>query len=159
MANQLVQTNAYPKGANGLTLPLRTSLDSQDLKKHRAMVAFELEVLAMKLDRFGWERARETPTQDRLIQDWMDTLQDYPLDEIKAGITACLDDRPTKMPHERDVLFQVMKIRARKLIKPREVVENVNPPPTEAEKARINALLAETGFAPKRFPETGEGHD
>jgi hypothetical protein len=43
----------------GLTLPLSRSLASQDLAKHRAMIAVELEVMAKKFDRFGWERDRK----------------------------------------------------------------------------------------------------
>lgn len=39
--------------ATGLILPLSKSLGSQDLAKHRAMVAVELEVMAKKFDRFG----------------------------------------------------------------------------------------------------------
>ena len=42
----------------GLTLPLSRSLGSQDLSRHRAMIALEMEVLAKKFDRFGWERDR-----------------------------------------------------------------------------------------------------
>lgn len=156
MGNEIT-VQGLPKAANGLTLPLRTSLDSQALKAHRAMLAMELEVLAMKTDRFGWERERGNPIQDRLITDWMDTLQDYPMDEVKAAIAACLDARQGKMPNERDVLFQVHKIRAAKMIRPYSPPENVNPPPTEEEKARMNALLASAGFTPKRIK--GDTHD
>lgn len=150
MGNEIT-VQGLPKAANGLTLPLRTLLDSQALKAHRAMLAMELEVLAMKTDRFGWERERGSPIQDRLITDWMDTLQDYPLDEVQRGIVACLDAKPGKMPNERDVLFRVHKIRSQKIVKPYKPPENVNPPPTEEEKARINDLLASVGFATKRM--------
>lgn len=156
MGNEIT-VQGLPKAANGLTLPLRTLLDSQALKAHRAMLAMELEVLAMKTDRFGWERERGNPIQDRLITDWMDTLQDYPLDEVQRGIVACLDARPGKMPNERDVLFQVHKIRAARVIRPYSPPENVNPPPTDEEKARMSDLLASVGFIPKRMK--GDTHD
>jgi hypothetical protein len=147
----------HPKGDNGLTLPLRTLLASPDLKAHRAMLAMELEVLAMKTDRFGWERERGNPIQDRLITDWMDALQDFPLDEVKAAITACLDDRPGKMPNERDVLFQVHKDRARQMLLLK--AEAKAPPPedperrpaTAEERARIMKEVGFSGYTPKRM--------
>lgn len=144
-----------PKADNGLTLPLTRSLDSSSLAKHQARVALELEVLAKKLDRFGWDRDRGTPAHDRMMNDWIDALQDYPLDEIRQAISAAMDERRGRMPNERDILFQIMKARERFLIRSRlpAPVENVNPPPTVEEKARINALLASVGFIPKRMKE------
>lgn len=101
-----------PKAANGLTLPLSKSLASQDLAQHRAMVAVELEVLAKKMDRFGWERDRNSPAHDRIIVDWMDTLQDYPLDEIRAACREAVKLRPNQMPNEGHILAEIMKARA-----------------------------------------------
>ncbi len=112
MTHALAATNEYPKADNGLTLPLSRSLGLQDLAKHRAMVALELEVLSKKLDRFGWERDRNSPAQDRLILDWMDALQDYPLDEIRMACRAVLTERPNAMPHEGHVLSAIQKRRA-----------------------------------------------
>ena len=97
----------------GLTLPLSTSLGSQDLAKHRAMVAVELEVMAYKVDRFGWDRSRGTATHDRMITDWMDALQDYPLAEIQAGCRAALIANPNRMPNEGHVIAQINKARAK----------------------------------------------
>ena len=85
-ALQTPSQNSLPTdAATGLILPLSKSLGSLDLAKHRAVVAVELEVLAKKLDRFGWERDRNSPAHDRTLIDWMDALQDYPLDEIRAA--------------------------------------------------------------------------
>lgn len=110
-------------------------------------------MVAQKTDRFGWDRNRETPVQDRLIIDWMDALQDFTIEEIRGAIAACLDAKPGRTPNERDVLFQVHKLRARDAIKPYKPPGNINPPPTEEEKARMNAFLAEVGFRPKRMQE------
>ena len=155
MANEIAVQ--YPKGPNGLTPPLRTLLDSPGLKAHRAMLAVELEVLAMKTDRFGWERERGNPIQDRLITDWMDTLQDFPLEEVKGAIKACLDIKPGKMPNERDVLFQVHKDRARQLIIAKAQANAPPPedperrPATAEERARIMKEVGFTGYTPKRM--------
>jgi len=115
------------------------------------MVALELEVLAKKMDRFGWDRDRNTPAQDRLILDWMDTLQDYPLDEVKKAITACLDARPSRIPNERDVLFHVLKARETYLIVNRRNIpeRDMDRRPVTPEAA--SRIMEEFGFRPKRF--------
>ena len=58
------------------------------------MVAVELEALSKKLDRFGWERDRGTAAQDRIILDWMDALQDYPLGEIRRACQMAVIEKP-----------------------------------------------------------------
>jgi hypothetical protein len=77
------------------------------------MICFELEVLAGKLDRFGWERNRGTPVQDRLMTDWMDALQEYPLSEVQQAIRDCLSADPGKMPNEWHVVTKIMEARRR----------------------------------------------
>lgn len=147
----------HPKGDNGLTLPLTKSLGSRALQEHRAMVAMEMEILAKKTDRFGWERDRNTPAHDRLILDWMDALQDFPLDEVRLAIKAAMDEKPGRTLNEREVLFQVHKGRARQLLilKAKAKV----PPPedperrtaTAEERARIMKEVGLTGYTPKRM--------
>lgn len=137
----------------GLTLPLRTSLGSQDLARHRAMVALELEVMAKKFDRFGWDRDMGSPVHDRLITDWMDALCDFPLEEVKAACRAWVEANPRRMPNEGDIKALVMKGRAR------IVASLPKPSAPEPERKRIDPetaarILAEAGFEPKRM--TGE---
>lgn len=120
------------------------------------MVGLELEVMAKKLDRFGWEKDRGTPAHDRIMSDWMDALQDFPLDEIKNACRACvieLGKRRTggqyvPMPNEGDVLAHIMAERRRRvaaLPKPREP-EPVRAPEHDR-RAAAARILAETGFA------------
>lgn len=137
----------------GLTLPLRRFLASPDLANHRAMVAVELEVLAKKLDRFGWERDRNSPAHDRLIIDWMDALQDYPLDEIRAACREAVMARPNAMPNEGHIVSKIMEARAAFI--------RLNPPTTapEPRQERMSAeraaeIMAEAGFRPKAFGGT-----
>lgn len=150
MTHALAAANEYPKAANGLTLPLSRSLASPELAKHRALVAVELEVLAKKLDRFGWERDRNSPAHDRLIIDWMDALQDYPLDEIRAACREAVMARPNAMPNEGHILSKIMEARA--------AFVRLNPPTTapEPRQERMSAeraaeIMAEAGFRPKAF--------
>jgi len=106
--NRTLPTDA----ATGLILPLSKSLDSRDLQQHRAVVAVELEVLAKKLDRFGWDRDRNSPAHDRMMIDWMDALQDYPIDEIRAACRAAVLENPSRMPNEGHIAKQIMAARA-----------------------------------------------
>lgn len=143
-------TNPPTDPRTGLTLPLSRSLDSQDFTKHRAMVAFELEVLAKKLDRFGWERDRETAAHDRLVMDWMLALQDYPLAEVQAACRAWVSENPRRMPNEGDILAQIGAARARHVsLRPRHDDEQPKPPPVSKDAAL--EILASAGFRPRRM--------
>lgn len=106
----------HPKASNGLTLPLSKSLDSQGLKLHRAMVAVELEVLAKKFDRFGWDRDRGSMAHDRMVTDWMDALHDYPLDEIQNACRVAVLNRPNYMPNEGHIVSAIMEARRKSVI-------------------------------------------
>lgn len=149
-----VASSQPPKAPNGLTLPLSKSLASQDLAKHRALVALELEVLAKKLDRFGWERDRNTPAHDRLVIDWMEALQDFPLEEIRAACRETVKARPNTMPNEGHIVAKIMEARAEFFRNAPKVEEEPAGPPRElpplerrkeivAETSRILAGLAQ----------------
>jgi len=105
MTTGITKRQALPTDPKtGLTQPLSKLLGSQELGKHRAMVAVELEVMAKKMDRFGWERDRNSAAHDRLVSDWMDALHDYPLDEVQAACREWVTSSPRKMPNEGDIL-------------------------------------------------------
>lgn len=131
-----IQTKVMPAW---LSTPLLSrALDSRAFDKHRATVAFELEVLAKKVDRFGWDRDRDTPAQDRLITDWMDALADFTLEEVKAACKQAILDNPNKCPNEGHVKRIVLNNRAKEAAKFKEYT----PPadrrePTAEEKARV----------------------
>jgi hypothetical protein len=134
----------------GLTLPLSKSLASQDLAKHRAVIAVELEVLAKKFDRFGWERDRGSMAHDRMLTDWMDALQDYPLSEVRAACAAAVIDNPNRMPNEGHVRAAILNARKRHVAAlPKHLEPDSERVPVD--RARAAAIMAEAGFAPKRF--------
>ena len=138
--------NSLPTdAATGLILPLSKSLGSRDLAQHRAVVAVELEVLAKKLDRFGWERDRNSPAHDRTLLDWMDALQDFPIDEIRAACRAAVIDNPNKMPNEGHVVAQIMAARAKAVAARKRAappMEEPRPQPTPEERARVSEYAA-----------------
>lgn len=124
---------------------LSTSLGSQELAKHRAMVGFELEVLAKQVDRFGWDRDRGTPAHDRVMMDWMDALQDYPLAEVKAACQASVLAYPNKMPNYGHVKAQIIAARQKAVaaqLKPAPVAAT-REPLSEEQKAIADQLTSQ----------------
>jgi hypothetical protein len=71
----------------------------------------ELEVLAKKFDRFGWDRDRGSYAQERQLTDWMNALQDYPLVEVQAACAASVLSNPNKMPNEGHVKAKILAAR------------------------------------------------
>lgn len=150
-----LQTRTLPKCPNtGLTLPLSRSLDSRGLAQHRATVAVELEVLSKKTDRFGWERDRGSAAHDRLIVDWMDALQDYPLDEIRAACREAIKANPNKMPNEGHIVAEIINARKRAVAFRPRPVEPPRPEVTKEDLERRARLAAELLGSVKRMGET-----
>lgn len=123
-------------------------LDSRSLDKHRALVGFELEVLAKKLDRFGWDRDRGTPSHDRVVIDWMDALQEYPLDEVQAACRAVVDSGSTKVPSEGQVKARIIAARRKNIENTPQRKEQPKDPVVTADQA--DAILKDVGFNVKR---------
>lgn len=118
--------------------------------QHRATVGFELEVLAKQVDRFGWERDRGKAAHNRVMTDWMDALQDYPLGEVQAACKASVVANPNKMPNYGHVIAQIEKARAAFLANQPKPVEQ----PKVAHRGDPDGakrILREVGFDPKRF--------
>ena len=129
---------------NELTPHLSKSPDSPTSARHRAMIAVELEVLAKKLDRFGWDRDRGTMAHDRLITDWMDALENFSLEEVKAACVRWVRDNPSKMPNEGHIRELIGKAR-------RATIVQIQPVEAEPERKRVSpeqasAILSEAGI-------------
>lgn len=112
------------------------------------MVAVELEVMAKKLDRFGWDRDKGTAVHDRIMLDWMDALQDYTLAEVRQACREWIRQHPRTMPNEGDIRRILLKARAAMLSR--------QPAPPEPESKRVDPetagrIVAELGFAVKKF--------
>ena len=149
-----LQTQTLPTCPNtGLTLPLSKHLDSRALAQHRAMLAMEIEFLAKKFDRFGWDRERNTPAQDRQKLDFMDALQDFPLSEVQAACKAAVLANPNRMPNEGHIVAEVLNARKRAVVfKPRQV-DTPRPEITPEDLERRAALAAELLGNVKRMGE------
>lgn len=113
------------------------------------MVAVELEVLAKKMDRFGWERDRGSMAHDRMMMDWMDALCDFPLSEVQEACREWVCTSPRKMPNEGDIRQILLAKRAAAVgALPRQPSPE-RPPRVSA--ARATELMAQAGFQPKRM--------
>jgi hypothetical protein len=75
------------------------------------MIGFEQEVLAKKVDRFGWDRDAGSAVHDRMVTDWMNALQDFPLVEVQKACIAAISAKPDKMPNEGHVKAQILRAR------------------------------------------------
>ena len=116
--------------------------------QHRATVAFELEVLAKQVDRFGCDRDRGSAAHDRVLIDWMDALQDYPLHEVQAACKASVIASPNKMPNYGHVKAQSIKARQRAVAsQPKPVPQPERPTASAAERARSDDIIQAAGLA------------
>lgn len=150
MTTELTKAQHLPADPKtGLTLPLSKHLGSRDLAKHRAMLAMECEYLAKKFDRFGWERERNTPAQDRQKLDFMDALQDFPLSEVQAACKAAVLSNPNKMPNEGHIRAEIIKARAKRV----QSLPRPEPEPSarRGDPANADRIMREIGFTPRRF--------
>jgi len=113
------------------------------------------------MDRFGWDRDRGTSVQDRLICDWMDALQDYPLSEVRDACRKFVATNPSKMPNEGHILAIVKADRAIKHpIASLPKVAFAHPPKREPCSPEAAAeIMQKAGFAAKTFPKVGDGKD
>jgi hypothetical protein len=114
------------------------------------MIAVELEVLAKKYDRFGWDRDRGSMAQDRLLLDWMDALQDYPLEEIRAACRAAVLADPKHMPNEGHIAANIVDAR-RVFVSKRKRNDDVEPQRERISAERAADILRDAGFSPKRM--------
>lgn len=115
-------------------------------------MAFELEVVSRKVDRFGWD-SMEAMMQQRLISDWVDRLADYMVEEVRAAIKAIMAENPKLATNEEAVGKVIDRDRAKRAASlPRvEVDERTRVAPTQEQRDRMQALLEQAGFAPKKF--------
>jgi acyl-CoA reductase-like NAD-dependent aldehyde dehydrogenase len=80
-----------------------------------------------------------------MVIDWMDALQDYPLDEVREACRAAVRDNPNKMPNEGHVVAQIMAARAKAVAARKRAappMEEPRPQPTPEERARVSEYAA-----------------
>jgi hypothetical protein len=108
------------------------------------MIGFEQEVLAKTVDRFGWDRDAGSPSHDRMVTDWMNSLQDFPLVEVQRACLAAISAKPDKMPNWGHVKAQILAARRVAIASQPKPVEQVaeRVAPDAGMKARADAITA-----------------
>lgn len=132
---------------------LTKSLPPSDLERHKAALGLELEVLSRKLDRFGWD-SMDANIRTRLRADWMKALADFTIDEVQDACREALRNRAKDALNEETIAGIIQAKRAKivaSLPKPADDTYRARPDKPADEKARIAELVAEVGYAPKRF--------
>ena len=111
-------------------------------------MAFELDVVSQKVQRFGWGDMAKA-MKDRLTEDWVSVLGEFPLAEVKRAIGDCLESDPKKCPTEQAVKVAIQKRRAAAM----QRVSKTEPPEPKPEKVSPEAaqrIVEEAGFKVKR---------
>ena len=84
------------------------------------------------------------------MTDWMDALQDYPLDEVQQAIRDCLSSDPGKMPNEWHVVTKIMEARRRHYASiPKQ--KTVELPREQMSKELASEILAQAGIVLRRM--------
>lgn len=140
-----------------LMKPVKERYDQQQEEQNAALVAFELDVVSQKTQRFGWHGMDERMKQ-RLTDDWTDVLRVYPIAEVRRGIADCLAEYPRTCPNEDAVKVKITARRsaaAQRLPRQAVVVEEPR-----------RKLTGEERAARKKFAEgvingfgTGDGNE
>jgi len=122
------------------------------------MVGLELEVMAKKLDRFGWDRDRNSAAHDRLVTDWIAALADYTLDEIRAACRQWVRDNPRKMCNEGDIRRLIQAARREEMARYQAATspQEDAPPKKRPTPEEAHRIMVEAGFKPRKF---GGGDD
>lgn len=121
------------------------------LDEHRAKVGMICEMLSKKYDRFGWDRM-EPAIRSEIRRDFMDALQDFPIDEIRQATRECEADQPGKMPTEHHIKARIIASRQRV----REFAtrnEPAAPTPQPVTREAAAEIMERAGFTPKRFAQ------
>jgi hypothetical protein len=127
-----------------LMKPVNERCDPQQEAQNAALVAFELNIVSLKVGRFGWEQM-DPAFKDRLSDDWVDVLRVFPIAEVKRGIGDCLEAFPRVCPTEQAVKAAIMKRRAKAVAKTPKAIPPPEPtnPETRDYKAESDRIMAE----------------
>ena len=128
--------------------PVSERLGLEQAAQNRTLLAFELDVVSQKVQRFGWGDMAKA-MKDRLTEDWVSVLGEFPLAEVKRAIGDCLEADPKKCPTEQAVKVAIQKRRAAAM----QRVSKPEPPEPKPEKVSPEAaqrIVEEAGFKVKR---------
>lgn len=114
-------------------------------------------MLSKKFDRYGWDRDRSKPSQDRLVEDWITALQDYTLEEVRLACRQAVEVNPNKMPNEGHIKKIILsnRTRYRKLQSP--IMPKQKPRGDVVTQDQAEKILKEFGFNLKKMEQPYDG--
>ncbi|KZY51014.1 hypothetical protein A3734_06540 [Sulfitobacter sp. HI0054] len=114
-----------------------------------------MEAMMVKHDKFGWDRL-DAPLRKMIRMDWMDALQDYPLDEVRAACRQHTIEQPRKVPNEGDIKAIILRNRAKVVAALPKPVEPAKPRATAEQRARADEIIRAAGLKLTRANPIGE---
>lgn len=123
--------------------PLLTqSLTPQQRSKHRA----EIGVIAEASLHSYWKVEPSAPVKEEMLRQWMEGLENFHTDEIRAAFKCHLSDNPKIRPNVGYIRKYVMANRALNAPKVVAAPEPKRAPPSVAAKKRADNILRNAGF-------------
>lgn len=138
-----------------LMAPVSARCEPQKVLENAALVAFELEKIGARMI-FGWAMMEQTEDgkalKQGMSQDWVDTLGDFPIAEVKRAIGDCLTDAPKQAPHEHAVKAAINARRGKAMATAPRISKQSEPEPSapisdeEREKRKAFAESVLSGY-------------
>ena len=127
------------------------SLTPPERSTHRARIGVLVEAL---LDGY-WQSRPSAPVKEEILRDWMDGLDAFTVDEIRAARAHWLRERPDRKPNIGHIVQLIRDERRRALAKWKASQPEPEPEPRERiSPERVRELMAGV----KRFGAGDDGH-
>jgi len=126
------------------------ALDGQQAARRGAELVAILEVASVKIDRFGWN-SMDQHIKDAVCNDWCDLLSQYTIAEVREGVAAVFAASGGRLKSINEFQVQEKIVEAHKRIVAALPAERPEPERERVDKDKAAQILAEAGFAPKRF--------
>ena len=135
--------SATPQASMGMT--------QQELQKHRAKIAFDVRTVLSAY--FQPHEAEEIKAAQ--LAWWCDELQDWTQEQVLWALRKWNRDKPDRRPTPGHIV-QIMKAARGRKIAASLPKQKPAPERKPIDGDAANAILAEHGFAPKRFGGSNE---
>lgn len=128
-------------------------MDEQEVQRHRAKIAFEVEVILQGY----WQAELSSEMKAAVMADWSDELEDWTVEQVRWGLRQWRRDNPRRKPNPGDVVAILKEQRGKTEMAKLAAIappQPERPQPVSAEKAA--EILAAVGFNVRRIPTVQE---
>lgn len=122
------------------------SLGPQERSKHRAKIAFDVEVVLQGY----WQTPLSEQMKMAVLKDWCDELEDWPCEAVHRALRSWRDSNPSKKPNPAHIsaILKAERGRAWAAEQPRHEPQELGNRPTKEQAAEI---LRRAGFRVNQF--------